>query len=1062
VYQPQAVNTARAVSLAVEEMPIGHVLNMLFDGGASYEEMGDLVVIKPVNRSVVAPSSVSGKITDAKTGEPLPGVNVAEKGTPNGTVADEGGKYALTIDDPKAVLVFSFVGYISQEIPVSSRGIIDVQLAADEKQLDEVVVVGYGTQKKASMTSAVSSVKASDFSQLPATSLSNSLQGRLSGTYVQTYSGFPGNGSKMRVRINTSWNDAPVVFVINGVVRDEQSFNALDPNEIEDVTVLKDAASAAVYGSRSSNGVILVTTKQGKSGKPSISFMATSGLEELTQLPQYMEAGESLRRIQEVTGNVSDEEIQWVMDNNPKQMNMFNAALRTPKNQRYAFSASGGSDKVTYYLGGSYASQTGFVNNVSYDKYNLRADINAKVTKNLTAGLNLSTNNGMAKRYSLFSSDANDGEQEMYRFLLYINPWAPPTIDGKYPNLGWLGNPLGYINGPGYRRNNNQQVDALLTLNYKIPAIEGLGAKLTFSKNNNDNSTKEFNAKHKIYNFRKRGANSRIFTNEVLREELSNAPAKDFLSYRFGTSRYYQLDAYLTYVRSFGKHHVDAVAIFEQFDFSYTSVTSQREVFPLVPVDQYIGTSGDNQNWNTNGREFQDARKSYVGRINYDYDEKYLLTLSVRRDGSTKFAPHKRWGNFPAVGLGWALSKEDFFSEALGYVNYLKFRGTFAQTGNDAIGGWSWLDQYNFSSHTYFLGQNGTAAPRVNYGGIPNPELTWEKSNTWNLGMDMTVLKNISFSAEFWKRHTYDILGNRILAIPAEFGGSLPKENYGIVDAYGAEFEAGYKTGIGSNWRIEAKGNFSLSGNMVIKRDVAANALPIDDPNGKPLTYQAGYKTAGILRTDEQVKALPLGYTIFGAVPEKGMMNFQDISGIKNVPDGKIDTYDRVLLGNYFGPGGAQQTYGLNLIVAHKSFTLGMFFSGLGGFKTLYNDSWGRNFSDANLTVKYHEDSWTESNPNGKHPKLYRWGDARAKGYVEPSDFNAFNSSFVRMKNLSLAYSIPKEAMKKLRISSFQIFANASNLFCLSQFKFYDPELYGFGAYPFSKSFSLGIDVRWE
>src|SRR6218665_691076 len=220
VYQPQAVNTARAVSLAVEEMPIGHVLNMLFDGGASYEEMGDLVVIKPVNRSVVAPSSVSGKITDAKTGEPLPGVNVAEKGTPNGTVADEGGKYALTIDDPKAVLVFSFVGYISQEIPVSSRGIIDVQLAADEKQLDEVVVVGYGTQKKASMTSAVSSVKASDFSQLPATSLSNSLQGRLSGTYVQTYSGFPGNGSKMRVRINTSWNDAPVVFVINGVVRD--------------------------------------------------------------------------------------------------------------------------------------------------------------------------------------------------------------------------------------------------------------------------------------------------------------------------------------------------------------------------------------------------------------------------------------------------------------------------------------------------------------------------------------------------------------------------------------------------------------------------------------------------------------------------------------------------------------------------------------------------------------------------------------------------------------------------------------------------------------------------
>src|SRR6218665_1002030 len=297
VYQPQAVNTARAVSLAVEEMPIGNVLNMLFEDGVSYEEMGDLVVIKPLNRSVAVPSSVSGKITDAKTGEPLPGVNVAEKGTTNGTVADEDGKYALTVNDPKeAVLVFSFVGYISQEISVSSRGIIDVQLAADEKQLDEVVVVGYGTQTQAKMTSAVSQMNGKDIQVIPTTNLSNVMAGRLAGTFVSSPTGTPGIGSFIRIRTNSSFSNSSnePLFVIDGVVRDYISFNALDPNEVAEITVLKDAASAAIYGSRSSNGAILVTTKTGKGGDAVIQFNATYNMQATGKLPEYMPVKDGL------------------------------------------------------------------------------------------------------------------------------------------------------------------------------------------------------------------------------------------------------------------------------------------------------------------------------------------------------------------------------------------------------------------------------------------------------------------------------------------------------------------------------------------------------------------------------------------------------------------------------------------------------------------------------------------------------------------------------------------------------------------------------------------------
>ncbi|TWF41736.1 TonB-linked SusC/RagA family outer membrane protein [Chitinophaga polysaccharea] len=1064
-YSMDLLRQGENVTLQLNNAPLQRAMDEVLKGrGLTFEIIDKNIVItkqKAASPEVVQDQVISGKVTD-EAGNPLPGASLKWKNTAQGANTDASGNFSLKVPNGGGTLVITFVGYESQEIAVAKGSNLKIALKASTSKLGDLVVIGYGTRKKALLTSSISTVKATEFESIPTGSLSNLLQGRLSGTYVQTSSGFPGQGSGIRVRINTSWNNSPLVYVIDGVVRDEQSFNALDPNEVEEVTVLKDAASAAIYGSRSSNGVLMVTTKKGKSGKPVVAVSSTVSTERYTQVPKYMEAGKSMDAIASVYNSVSPEEKDWLVKNNPDGMNLFRSVYRNPRDQRYTASLSGGSNDVTYFLGGSYYNQDGFLSKLNYNKYNLRGNVQVKSIKNLTVGLNVSTNTAIFNGYSFGQTSGNADQQEFYKNFMYMNPWVPANIDGKFPDIGWIGNPAALLAGPGYRKNRNQQVDALLNFEYKIPFVEGLSINGAFSKNYNNNFTKEFASKSLLYKFKMAGANSRIFTNEVIGTTLSYAPAEEFIANATSQSNSYQLNGQLNYQRSFGKHQVEANAIVEQYEYQSYAFNGNRRGFPLYPLDQFFAASGDSKYWGINGNEGQDGRVSYIGRINYNYDERFLFTASARRDGSIKFAPDRRWGTFPSVSAGWIISNESFFKNSadLSFVDFLKVRGNFAQTGNDAIGGWAWLEQYNISGDSYFEGTNGTSNPRLTYGGIPNPNLTWEKSNSVDVGFELGIFKSINLTADYWTRHTYDILGSRILAVPLEYGANLPSENYGIVNGHGADFELEYNTKLSHDFSLGIKANLGFAGNKVIKRDVAANAQDVDNPNGKSLSYQAGYRTTGILRSQGEVDKLPQGYTIFGAKPEPGMMNFQDISGPNGVPDGKIDNYDRVVLGSNFGPGGAKESFGLLLNLGWKNLHLEMLFSGLAGFKIVYNDPWGRQFADGNLTPIYHDNAWTPDNPNGTHPRLYSWGDARAQGYVQVSDFNTYPGSFIRMKNLNLSYSLTANTLKRIGLTGARVWASATNLFYLSKFKFYDPELYGFSAYPASKTYSLGLNIN--
>ncbi|TWF45724.1 TonB-linked SusC/RagA family outer membrane protein [Chitinophaga polysaccharea] len=1078
LYNPELLKETKPVSISIKDIDLQSALNLCLKDQpvGFYIRYNTVVVTSKLNPTTSSPEidseigkpiplqvKIQGRVSSEK-GELLPGVTIVVKGTHNGTTTNDKGDF--TVDaNPGDVLVFSIVGYTSQEIIVGNQTSINVVLKMSVNEVEQVVVIGYGTQRKASLTAAISTISSDEIKLIPSSNLSNVLQGRLSGTYVRSTTGTPGIASDIKIRANTSFNNTPVIYVIDGVVRDATSFNALSPNEVAEITVLKDAASAAIYGSRSSGGAILVTTKSGRSGKPVIEFSTVASTSHFANLPQLSDMSYNLKMQRENLGrSLSDEEVSWVMKNNPDGMEYFNSAYSTPNNQNYALSISGGTDMVKYFIGGSYFNEKGALPQVGYKKYNLRGNIQVKLTRDLSVGLNLSNSYGLRSR---FSSNwyGNSANLNTYYFMYAADPFFLPYIDGKAVDPQGNPNITELMKNSGYWNNPNQQIDVLPSLEYKIPFVKGLKARVSYSKNIDNNFIKVFGKQSTQYIFKKTGPNSLIPTNEVLSTVKNPEPSQEYVGNEYSKSNAYQFNTQLTYEGRFGKHRIDAIAAYEQYEFSSNYFNGYRYTFPLYATDQYFATSGDSKNWKTTGSEGQDGRLSYIGRINYDYDNKYLLSASLRADGSIKFSPAKRWGYFPSVSAGWVISNENFFKSlnANRIVDLFKLRASLASTGNDAIGGWQWLEQFNLSGSSFYRGGGGgITAPLLTYGGTPNPKLTWEKSNTYNIGFDARFVQNLSLTVEYWLRRTYDILGNRILAIPSEFGASLPAENYGKVNGHGFEIELGYANKLGKNFSYNIRGNFSYATTNVIKWDVAGGTQEVNNPIGKTLSYFTGLKSLGVLRTQADLDKLPAGYTINGAKPELGMLNFADIDGPgkDGKPDGKIDSYDNVILGKYNGAGNAPFSYGLNVDLSFKGFNVGFSLAGLGGFKTVYTDYYGRQLDKTQRFSSFYNDSWSTDNPNGKAPKLYGFGDAR-QTYQPQSTYNTFDGSFLRLKYINIGYGIPEIITNKVGLSNIRLFLSGTNLLTLSRFKYYDPEIAGFSAYPLMKTYSFGVDVKF-
>lgn len=1007
---------------------------------------------------------VTGVVLDSQ-GEPVVGANVFEKGEKtNGTITDIDGKFSLNVSN-NATLVVSFVGFKNQEIAVKGRDKIDIRLADDSELLDEVVVVGYMTQKKGLVTGAVSSMKMDEkLNTLPTTSAGNILVGKLAGVSVSTPNGLPGAAPSISIRTGSSWNDQNVTYVIDGVVRGGGDFNNLSPNEIEDITVLKDAASAAIYGSRSAGGVIIVTTKKGTRGKPVFNYSYGYSIDTRTKnsdLTSGVEAAELYGRINGEADPAgwawSQEEIDHIRTiNNGWGYDQLDAVWRNPVTQTHNFSVNGGSEKVRYFGAASYVKQEGFLKPYTYDKYNIRMNVTADITKDLEVFAGLAIYNTFQGNAVFENAEANYGK---------LRVWQPDqpvyTDSGKHIDFGWIANNGASVDGKGgYNKSQMLKPQAVISATYKAPFLKGLSAKISYSRSWVHDLNKIYYTNYDLYQVKKSGTHNHIFSTkdeDIIGTRKTTWVGKDYIQRKSSWSGDKQFNVQLSYENVFNNlHRVSGTLVTEWYEGDGASVHGGRETFPVYMTDQFwAASSARADTWGGGDTDWQSGRFSYIGQFSYSYADKYLLSFSFREDGSMNFAPSQRWGFFPAGSLGWVISEESFFNKSA--IQFLKLRASVGLTGNDSVGGWQWQESYKSGSSAYF-GSSPSKSVGITYGSVVNPNLTWEKALSYNVGADVNFLNHWTVSADYWYRNSYDILGSRQNTLPNSFSLTMPAENYGEIHAQGFDLQLGYH---GNNKDFSYYGNLTMSygWNKTIKQDYAENARWIDIPVGKSRSYITGWEFDKIIRTQEELDAFKAehpNYQHNGLSPELGMMVFKDLSGPDGKPDGIINDWDKVILKNSNNP----VIYGLNLGGSWKGLSVDMMFSGQLGV-----DKWATDLAGGvewnRMWKKWYNDSWTPENQNATLPK--RISSNNAKTYETASSYWLKDASFMRLKYLTVSYDLPKNQFYNKLFDNVRFFVTGTNLFVLSSFNknYYDPEIGNGNAFPILRSVNLGVDVKF-
>jgi TonB-linked SusC/RagA family outer membrane protein len=604
----------------------------------------------------------------------------------------------------------------------------------------------------------------------------------------------------------------------------------------------------------------------------------------------------------------------------------------------------------------------------------------------------------------------------------------------------------------GYNKRKWTGLNTMVTLNYTVPFIKGLSAKTSINRYTRDTYQKNFNLPYDMTLFNTTGTNNHIVGDQPVGPRPR--AAVEFLNSRSDKFERYQFNAQLNYKRNFGKHGLDALAVYEQAEENSNNFNGQRNDFISPAIDQYIGGSAVGST--AGGSESESARLSYVGLVSYNYAQKYMLEGSFRYDGSVIFAPENRWGFFPSVSAGWKVSSEPFFRK-INFINDLKLRASVGLLGNDQVGNFQWLQSYNIITGGAVF---NTLQQGLNAGVLANRDITWEKSLTYNVGLDARFLdKKFNFKGDFFYRHTYDILGDREASVPSTLGASLPDENYREIDSKGFEIELGYEneTGSGKNAvNYYVRGNFGYAGNKVVRTNEAQNIRPYLAQTGHNIGRIFGYVATGIIRTDKDLQSLPAGYTILGVAPQLGMLNYKDIRGVNSdEPDGKITTDDRQVIGQYNSP---PINYGLTVGTTWKSLSIDILFQGLSGGSAMLPTA-GRDIQarQEESSFRYWADSWSPENPNGKYPG-YRVQNYRTR--FDESTLFLMNNSFFRLKNVSVSYSLPKSFISKAGLKSTRVFFNGSNLLMIySANKIYDPEMNNIHSYPMMKSYSFGLNL---
>lgn len=1050
---------------------------------------------------------LDGKVSDA-TGKALPGVSVKVKGKAEGTATDSSGHFSIRAV-PGDILEISAIGYTAREVAVTGTASIDIILTATSTSLDEVVVVGYGTQKKSSITGSVSSVDVNRINNIPVTNVSNALAGRAAGVTVVNTSGLSGASSRIRVR--GSFGEP--VYVIDGIIKNKAAFDALDPNEIDQMSILKDAATAAVYGVQAGNGVMIITTKKGAVGKPVFNFQTsyTTSRPTMTPLADLTDATDQLIYQNRVT--------QWNNEYNNRKDPLPNTQLifdyfkdksynandwiwRNPSNQKYMLSVSGGSDKINYYSMVSYTGEKGSYINLDYKKFNMRSNVTAKLSNAISLNLNIAAAQQNADRfYWPFSGDDDYDVGDFYRvtfnwpklFPFYLNEDGS-VADGitPYPIQPAIGsfqlwNVIDMVQGNRYINTRRRQFNPTLTLDIKLDQlVKGLSTKIVGNYEANDYMRKWYMTHQNNYRFISADPANNPYLparpDPNQRNIFTFSQNQPFLRYNIYTGWQYQFDWYLNFDRKFGQHAVNAMAVFEQADNKRISATATG-FSPITEMDQFFGYSPALGNKTGEAFESIDAnitRQAWIGRLNYSFANKYIADFSFRYDGTVLAAKDQRWGFFPSASLAWRISQESFFKENLSFINELKLRAGYGTTGN-LVDVNSMINQTNTTIGAFLYTPTLTNSGGYVFGNqyyltigpgpTPVPGITWATNYETNIGLDFAMLKNrFTGSVDAFVKKRENILGARTITLPVTYGQNLAPENYAANSTRGMELALQWQDKVGEL-------SYSIYGNLGYAKDRwdildPANASfypgqPQDFryPVGQPQNRLFGFVAEDLIRTQQELDALiASGYTTYGRKPYLGAIKYKDIRGanFSATPDGKIDDNDVVLLSDNGAP---RINYGLGFGLSWKGISLDALLQGVGKYDRMISNLDGEGMRQHGGSVRpyypiWTDDVWTPENPDAKYPRPIgiNWLESGTNG----SSFWIRNGSYLRLRNLNLAYNLPDTWIGKIGLTGTQLFINGTNLFTFSEMKeFHDPEQANYDSYPVMKTFTIGLNVKF-
>ncbi len=1008
-----------------------------------------------INEDTPIQFTVTGQVVSEIDKLPWPGVTVLVKGTSNGVVTDFDGNYEIEVSGPDAILVFSYVGYKTQEITVNGQNIINVNLVEDQGYLDEVVVVGYGSQKKVTLTGSISEVKGEELEKSPQANLSNTLAGRIPGLIANNRGGEPGyDDSSISIRGLATTGNNDVLVVVDGVPGQVGGLGRISPEDIESFTVLKDA-SAAIYGSRAANGVILITTKRGRNrATPEISYKFDLGLSSPTRLPEMADASTYAQIRNEIayynnTENglnqiYSEDEIGQFRDGsdpiNYPNTNWAEESLQEVAVQtKHNLNIQGGSETVNYFFSLGNTSQEGLYKNgaTQFDQYNVRSNVDVDLSDRFNVGLSLSGRKE-SREYP------TEGAGFIFRSIYRAYPTVPSVYPNGLPSTGIENaNPLVMATNIGGLNENPRYVfNGILRGSYKFGFLDGLSVDGFFSVDEGSNRSRNFRKPYTLYNYIKQddiynpvvvggGPNQQAsLTEEHFNESMVVSNLK------------------LNFKRRFGDHDINAFIGYEQSKNKSHTLGASRVHFPTTETPELSQGGAAASDYDNYGSSYNFTRQSYLGRIAYNYQEKYLLEVQMRVDGSSIFPKGNRYGVFPSASAGYRITEEDWFDVT--FFDDLKLRASYGKLGNDNVGQFQYFDNYSFNNR-YVIGDEVTTG--IDLTRLSNPNITWEQAIKTDIGINARWLGHFNTELIYFNQNRTDILINRNASVPGTTGivnpydaqTLVPSENIGEVKSNGIEAVLGYDyTG---NINFGVSGNFTYAKNEIVFIDEAAGVLDYQSETGRSLNTYLLYNTTGIFRTEQDLENYP---HVPGAM--LGDLIYEDYNN-----DGEITADDqyRTQYGNI-----PRITFGLNLNVGWKNFDISALIAGQAQVSQYVLPESG---TVGNYYSSWADNRWSPANPEGTFPRVSERSSSAVSGGLFRNNFWLNDASFVRLKNIQIGYSLPSDLLERFSIGSARIYASAFNLLTITGVKDYDPEGTSESGqfYPQQKILNIGLNIQF-